>query len=130
MTLDDVRMNLEVLKHCAIVLIFESSLPTILNASWQSSPKKKRDEIEEMLENQHTRKKPTRNHRPHLQLDSEDQCLTQGEVWKANKQNELNGEGDRENDEYVVCFLDWLMTANKQNELNGADDGENDGSIV
>ncbi|KAE8663684.1 Protein NEN4 [Hibiscus syriacus] len=37
-SLDDVRMNLEVLKHCATVLFLESSLPAILNGSWKSTP--------------------------------------------------------------------------------------------
>ncbi|XP_037496914.1 protein NEN4-like isoform X1 [Jatropha curcas] len=36
-SLDDVRMNLEVLKHCATVLFLESSLPTLVNKKWQSS---------------------------------------------------------------------------------------------
>ncbi|GLT68858.1 hypothetical protein SLA2020_410530 [Shorea laevis] len=37
-SLDDVRMNLEVLKHCATVLFLESSLPSILNGSWHTPP--------------------------------------------------------------------------------------------
>ncbi|KAJ0097385.1 hypothetical protein Patl1_27316 [Pistacia atlantica] len=36
-SLDDVRMNLEVLKHCATVLFLESSLPSVLNRKWNSS---------------------------------------------------------------------------------------------
>ncbi|ESQ53231.1 hypothetical protein EUTSA_v10026855mg [Eutrema salsugineum] len=38
-SLDDVRMNLEVLKHCATVLFFESTLPNQLEGKWQSSSK-------------------------------------------------------------------------------------------
>ncbi|CAF1710091.1 hypothetical protein HID58_090446 [Brassica napus] len=38
-SLDDVRMNLEVLKHCATVLFLESTLPNQLEAQWQSSSK-------------------------------------------------------------------------------------------
>lgn len=37
-SLDDVRMNLEVLKHCATVLFLESSLPGILSGKWQTTP--------------------------------------------------------------------------------------------
>ncbi|EOA17274.1 hypothetical protein CARUB_v10005547mg [Capsella rubella] len=38
-SLDDVRMNLEVLKHCATVLFLESTLPHQLEGKWQSSSK-------------------------------------------------------------------------------------------
>ncbi|CAM8947172.1 unnamed protein product [Rhodiola kirilowii] len=37
-SLDDVRMNLEVLKHCATVLFLESSLPSLMNAHRQTPP--------------------------------------------------------------------------------------------
>ncbi|KAF8012115.1 hypothetical protein BT93_I0292 [Corymbia citriodora subsp. variegata] len=37
-SLDDVRMNLEVVKHCATVLFLESSLPGLLRGKWQQSP--------------------------------------------------------------------------------------------
>ncbi|KAF3441025.1 hypothetical protein FNV43_RR19311 [Rhamnella rubrinervis] len=37
-SLDDVRMNLEVLKHCATVLFLEASLPSVLNnRDWRAS---------------------------------------------------------------------------------------------
>ncbi|KAK7318571.1 hypothetical protein RJT34_03274 [Clitoria ternatea] len=36
-SLDDVRMNMEVLKHCATVLFLESSLPNALHSKWNGS---------------------------------------------------------------------------------------------
>lgn len=36
-SLEDVRMNLEVLKHCATVLFLESSLPSTLHSKWYGS---------------------------------------------------------------------------------------------
>ncbi|KAF8109598.1 hypothetical protein N665_0094s0064 [Sinapis alba] len=38
-SLDDVRMNLEVLTNCATVLFLESTLPNQLEGKWQSSSK-------------------------------------------------------------------------------------------
>lgn len=37
-SLEDVRMNLEVLKNCATVLFLEASLPSVLNGNWRGSP--------------------------------------------------------------------------------------------
>ncbi|GKF93723.1 hypothetical protein Tco_0283423, partial [Tanacetum coccineum] len=34
-SLDDARMNLEVVKHCATVLFLESSLPSVLEDQWR-----------------------------------------------------------------------------------------------
>ncbi|XP_024017568.1 protein NEN4 [Morus notabilis] len=36
-SLDDVRMNLEVLKHCATVLFLEASLPSMLSGNWRTA---------------------------------------------------------------------------------------------
>ncbi|CAL0325140.1 unnamed protein product [Lupinus luteus] len=36
-SLDDVRMNLEVVKHCATVLFLESSLPSTMHSKWYGS---------------------------------------------------------------------------------------------
>ncbi|KAJ6413573.1 hypothetical protein OIU84_006380 [Salix udensis] len=35
-SLEDVRMNLEVLKHCATVLFLESSLPSVMSGKWHN----------------------------------------------------------------------------------------------
>ncbi|KAK6924113.1 Exonuclease, RNase T/DNA polymerase III [Dillenia turbinata] len=37
-SLDDVRMNLEVLKHCATVLFLESSIPSAIQNKWYATP--------------------------------------------------------------------------------------------
>ncbi|KAH9612082.1 hypothetical protein KSS87_000890 [Heliosperma pusillum] len=39
-SLDDVRMNLEVLKSCATVLLLESSLPSVLSDNWRNDDRK------------------------------------------------------------------------------------------
>ncbi|XP_050204967.1 protein NEN4 [Mercurialis annua] len=36
-SLEDVRMNLEVLKHCATVLFLESNIPSLSNENWKNS---------------------------------------------------------------------------------------------
>ncbi|KAL1135980.1 hypothetical protein V6Z11_A12G209800, partial [Gossypium hirsutum] len=61
-SLDDVRMNLEVVKYCATVLFLESSLPDILTGNHRSSP-------EQPSPNMHTlSSSPTSENVPNLSL--------------------------------------------------------------
>ncbi|XP_034689918.1 protein NEN4 [Vitis riparia] len=61
-SLDDVRMNLEVLKHCATVLFLESSLPSVLSGKWNDSTTittRSRSNGKLMCREESSRKSPT-----------------------------------------------------------------------
>ncbi|KAJ9670789.1 hypothetical protein PVL29_026991 [Vitis rotundifolia] len=61
-SLDDVRMNLEVLKHCATVLFLESSLPSVLSGKWHDSTTittRSRSNGKLMCREESSRKSPT-----------------------------------------------------------------------